>query len=135
MSFRSFRDWGLDEEEGLNTNPPDEARGADVYATKWEGRTGELERTGVAYLSCRACSTHSSRLLQQEDLLFIRPRRPRTMAGKEPGLGRNRGWGVPSQIVSQRPTEGEKGERYFFSSRHLVDDQSGHFMVPLGCRF
>lgn len=26
---------------------------------------------GVAYLSCRACSTHSSRLLQQEDLVFI----------------------------------------------------------------
>lgn len=25
----------------------------------------------VAYLSCRACSTHSNRLLQQEDLVFI----------------------------------------------------------------
>lgn len=34
-----------------------------------------LAKAGVndgAYLSCRACSTHSNRLLQQEDLVFIR---------------------------------------------------------------
>lgn len=30
-----------------------------------------LELMYISYLSCRACSTHSNRLLQQEDLVFI----------------------------------------------------------------
>lgn len=30
-----------------------------------------LELMDISYLSCRACSTHSNRLLQQEDLVFI----------------------------------------------------------------
>lgn len=60
-------------------------------ASGWEegGERGivsrRLELMDISYLSCRACSTHSNRLLQQEDLVFIwlAAWRPGTMGGKE----------------------------------------------------